>query len=715
MKPKNRLLIMLVIALLCALLCTACSCGSNSGDKPDAGKKSVYELYVEQYPDYKGDEKQFLSDLLGGKLGGGQGETKKSAYEIYKKAYPEYEGTEEEWLEEILGIKIGGTTYYTVSFRADPDDEEPYAQVTVEKGDTPYFPQDNPAKKGYNFAYWGYDGFEWPTTYPITQDTDLTAVWETINYNVVYHLDGGANSAYNPSGYTIEDRHDLYAAEKDYYDFKGWYTSADFAEDKKVDEITLGSDGDIDLYAKFTPIEYSITYDGLDGATVAGEKPASYTVESETINLPCPKKDYYDFIGWTGGNITEPDKNATISAGSNGNVTYTANWAPTKYTVSYELNGGENSTDALKEYTIDSFAGGETLTLPVPSKTGKQNVKSYTLRSDNNFDIEYSQSEFVFDGWYKEDDVDKTNRYEAVKISDGNLKLVACWIENEGKTFNETSPYCRIDDTVYMGSFPQSQVTDEETLAGLAEFEFDLQPILALPREPSVPEGWTDSGEKYWYKDVELNGKKYRGLLIVRSRDGSYRQKQAGYELLYGEVTKNPDAKIYWFNYDPIKWAVVDEKDGEAFLVCKTKIGTMTFGDNRWELSPIRDYLNNDVYNVAFNDEQKQEVLTSSVANDAESAGCESDYVTAPTDDKLFLLSYAELNLYKTKFVSGVGASSYCVATLSRGNMWTRSHYKYWQNSDKRIIAFDGAGDMLSINPEYTEYGQIVPAMRIKF
>lgn len=361
--------------------------------------------------------------------------------------------------------------------------------------------------------------------------------------------------------------------------------------------------------------------------------------------------------------------------------------------------------------------------MPDPSNTGGEQIKSYTLRSDNNFDIEYTITDFTFGGWFKADDLERTRRYDSVQLTDGDLNLVAYWIVNEGNVQTKTSPYCRNGNDLLIGSYPQSNVTDEDTLARLAEFEFNMQSYFNSFKlnkgneEPPLVEGWTNSGEKYWYKDVEYNGKKYRGLFVVRSRDKSYRQEQAGYAPSILDTGKNYNVKIHWFNFDPVKWSVVDEENDKAFLVCKTRLETITFGDNTWAQSPIREYLNDKIYNVIFNDAQKAIVLHSTVTNDIESMGGygvgHEDFTTYATDDYLFLPSYAEFELYKSKFIGSIGTSSYCVATLSKGYIWMRSHCKFQQNSDKRILAFDGSGEIPGKNPEYSELGHVLPAMRI--
>ena len=90
-----------------------------------------------------------------------------------------------------------------------------------------------------------------------------------------------------------------------------------------------------------------------------------------------------------------------------------------------------------------------------------------------------------------------------MQLTDGDLNLVAYWIVNEGNVQTKTSPYCRNGNELLIGSYPQSNVTDRETLTGLAEFEFNMQSYFNSFKlnkgneEPPLVEGWTNSGEKY--------------------------------------------------------------------------------------------------------------------------------------------------------------------------------------------------------------------------
>ena len=71
---------------------------------------------------------------------------------------------------------------------------------------------------------------------------------------------------------------------------------------------------------------YTITYAGLEGATLATANPTTYTNTSEDITLTNPTKSGYIFAGWTGTGLTSATKTVTITKGSTGARNYTATW-----------------------------------------------------------------------------------------------------------------------------------------------------------------------------------------------------------------------------------------------------------------------------------------------------------------------------------------------------------------------------------------------------
>ena len=70
------------------------------------------------------------------------------------------------------------------------------------------------------------------------------------------------------------------------------------------------------LLTVFTkPIDYSITYNGMDGAAVNPANPVTYHIESGAITLNNPTKPGYIFTGWTGADLTDATMEVTIPAG----------------------------------------------------------------------------------------------------------------------------------------------------------------------------------------------------------------------------------------------------------------------------------------------------------------------------------------------------------------------------------------------------------------
>lgn len=112
------------------------------------------------------------------------------------------------------------------------------------------------------------------------------------------------------------------------------------------------------IFAIWEPISYSITYNLSGGMLAQNPNPTTYTAESgEIIFSGTPSKENYIFTGW------DP---SSISRGSYGNLTVQAKWTPTPYTITYDLNGGTNSTSNPKTYTVES----NTVTFANPTRNG---------------------------------------------------------------------------------------------------------------------------------------------------------------------------------------------------------------------------------------------------------------------------------------------------------------------------------------------------------
>ena len=199
-----------------------------------------------------------------------------------------------------------------------------------------------PTKEAYRFLGW-YDNAEFNGD-PITEiaagttgDVTLYAKWELVIYSIVYELNGGTNAETNPDTYNIENLPlTLADPTKAGYTFLGWYNG-----ETKVTEVPAGTTGEFKVEAKWQINEYTISYDLAEGAWEGTAGVGSYTIESEDIVLPNPVRNGYKFLGWY--NVDE--KVETITKGSTGNLELVAKWEIEKYSINYELNGGEFQVD----------------------------------------------------------------------------------------------------------------------------------------------------------------------------------------------------------------------------------------------------------------------------------------------------------------------------------------------------------------------------------
>ena len=187
-------------------------------------------------------------------------------------------------------------------------------------------------------------------------------------YSISYDLNGGSLETANPATYTYHtNAFTLNNPETNTlgYEFAGWTGTGLDAASTNV-TIAKGSYGNRSYTATWTPIAYTITYNGVEGATFANANPATYTVESAAITLNNPTREGYTFAGWTGTGLDAATTSVTIAAGSTGARTYTATWTPIVYTITYNAGDGATFSTTYYSYTIESAA----ITLDEPTRTG---------------------------------------------------------------------------------------------------------------------------------------------------------------------------------------------------------------------------------------------------------------------------------------------------------------------------------------------------------
>jgi len=114
--------------------------------------------------------------------------------------------------------------------------------------------------------------------------------------------------------------------------FAGWYLDSYFTQPLDNNPITA----DVNLYARFNPIVYNITYN-LNGGTLTNA-PQTFTVLDE-IQLPISTRNGHHFRGWyTNAGLTgQPIE--TIQADTIGDITLFARWEIKRFIVTFIVSG----------------------------------------------------------------------------------------------------------------------------------------------------------------------------------------------------------------------------------------------------------------------------------------------------------------------------------------------------------------------------------------
>ena len=192
---------------------------------------------------------------------------------------------------------------------------------------------------------------------------------------------------------------------------------------------------------------------------------------------------------------------------------------------------------------------------------------------------------------------------------------------------------------------------------------------------------------------------------------------------------------IYYFKVEPIRWRILSEENGEAFLLCDSIIANQIFDDdsNNYAESNIRAWLNSVFYETAFDGAESMLILTTEVDNSAKSTnpyGNEkhwnngvNKYACENTNDKIFLLSEEEAtnSTYGFKMYEGDSARIMLTSDYSRatgaymndsgiGWWWLRSPYHYGSKNARGII---DNGDIQIISVQGPREG-VVPALKIE-
>ena len=173
-------------------------------------------------------------------------------------------------------------------------------------------------------------------------------------------------------------------------DFDGWFTDNNTFVNRVTFPYTVT--GNINLYAKWTPHSYTVTFDSNDGDPVSPIE----TVHGNSISEPdAPTREGNDFNGWFTDNNTFMN-GVTFPYTVTENITLYAKWTPSSYTVTFDSRGGS----------------------PVSSKGV---AHGYTISAPT----QPTRVCYDFEGWYNDSGL--TTRFDFSTLITSNISLYANW------------------------------------------------------------------------------------------------------------------------------------------------------------------------------------------------------------------------------------------------------------------------------------------------
>lgn len=188
----------------------------------------------------------------------------------------------------------------------------------------------NPTKLYCTFLGWFLDK---ELSIPLTsidplsyEGITLYASWEHIEVTFNFDANGGSVSKENEVVF-LGDSYVLPEPVLSGYKFDGWYLGNELVPTKG--NWTNGEILTLDLVAKWSLVEYNISYDLAGGECDDNALIKKYTIASNDIVLPKPTREHYYFVGWSIDN-GYANPNIIITKGSTGDRAYKAVWAEKK-------------------------------------------------------------------------------------------------------------------------------------------------------------------------------------------------------------------------------------------------------------------------------------------------------------------------------------------------------------------------------------------------
>lgn len=194
----------------------------------------------------------------------------------------------------------------------------------------------------------------------VTGDIEITASGTPRTYTITFDMQGGSGGTPSIDATYTLGLASITPPTRAGYTFGGYYTEANGAGEQYYSydgnsEKTYDRTSDLTLYAKWTPMEYTVTLDAA-GGTGSGTATATYGQDMPEITKPT--RVGYTFGGYftqqNGGvQYYDADGNSVRTYDRTDGVTLYAKWDANSHTVTLDMQGGSGGTESV-EATYDS-------------------------------------------------------------------------------------------------------------------------------------------------------------------------------------------------------------------------------------------------------------------------------------------------------------------------------------------------------------------------
>ena len=303
---------------------------------------------------------------------------------------------------------------YTVTYDLNGGGGAAPGSTDVDYGTSATVTSDVPTRDGYWFNGWNTAAngsgaaYAAAAQFVMLNNVTLHAQWVGNEFDLAYNANGGVGAPAAETR-TVDSTAPLSAVRptRTGYTFDEWDTNPSTGPFEVGADFTMPG-ADTVLFAEWTPIEYSLTYNANGGTGAPAAQSVDY-LETLTIGA-APTRQGYAFTGWNSAQDGSGDSYAvggSFLLTEASDTTLYAQWSPKKYKVLYDANGGTNTPFS----EVDETGEEVTVTSVTPTRSG-----------------------YSFDGWNSAANGSGTNYSpgQTFTMPGENVTLYARWSSSSG-------------------------------------------------------------------------------------------------------------------------------------------------------------------------------------------------------------------------------------------------------------------------------------------